>query len=86
MSASLQDGVPAPAAALQVPGGPASCQLTIGGQAATVAYCGVAPTEIIDQVAFTYPAGVSADLPYVDATLTINGATGHFRVPAPGAN
>ena len=79
----LQDGVAAPAAALQVPGGPASCQLTIGGQPATVVYCGAAPAEIIDQVNFTYPKGVSTALPYVGATLTINGVTGHFRVPAP---
>jgi beta-glucosidase len=50
-----------------------------------VVYCGVAPTEIIDQVNFTYPAGVSTALPYVGATLTINGATTHFRVPAPAA-
>ena len=79
----LQNGVPAPAAALQVPGGPASCQLTIGGQPATVLYCGVAPGEIIDQINFTYPSGVATGSPYVGATLTINGATGHFRVPAP---
>jgi beta-glucosidase len=85
MSSPLQDGVPAPAAALQVPGGPASCQLTVGGQPATVVYCGAAPTEIIDQLAFTYPAGVSTSLPYVGATLTINGVTSHFRVPAPAA-
>ena len=79
----LQNGVPAPLLALQVPGGPASCQLTIGGQPAAVLYCGAAPGEIIDQVNFTYPAGVAAGLPYVSAALTINGATGHFRVPAP---
>jgi len=79
----LQNGVPAPAAALQVPGGPSSCQLTIGGQPATVLYCGVAPGEIIDQINFTYPAGVATGSPYVGATLTINGATGLFRVPAP---
>jgi len=83
MSTPLQDGVPAPDAALQVPGGPASCQLTIDGQPATVVYCGAAPTEIIDQVNFTYPSGVSTTSPYVGATLTINGATSHFRVPAP---
>jgi beta-glucosidase len=57
--------------------------LTIDGQAATVAYCGAAPTEIIDQVAFTYPFGVSTGAPFVDAQLTVNGSTGHFRVPAP---
>jgi uncharacterized protein (TIGR03437 family) len=85
MSSALTDGMPAPGAALQVPGGPASCQLTVGGQPATVVYCGVAPTEIIDQIAFTYPAGVSSALPYVSAALTINGVTGHFRVPAPSS-
>jgi uncharacterized protein (TIGR03437 family) len=68
---------------LQVPGSPAACQLTIGGQAALVLYCGAAPGEIIDQINFVYPAGVTATAPYVDATLTIGGATGHFRVPAP---
>ena len=80
---SLQDGVPAPAAPLPVSGGTASCRLTIGGQLAAVSYCGAAPTEIIDQVNFTYPAGVPSDSPYVSATLTINGASSHFRVPAP---
>jgi len=83
MAAPLQTGVAAPAAALQVPGGAASCQLTIGGQAATVLYCGVAPGEIIDQVNFTYPAGVATGSAYVEATLTVGGVTAHFRVPAP---
>jgi uncharacterized protein (TIGR03437 family) len=85
MTSALQDGVPAPAAALQVPGGPNSCQLTIGGQAATVVYCGVAPNEIIDQVNFIYPAGVSTSSSYAAATLTLNGVISHFRVPAPAA-
>ena len=79
----LQDGVGAPAVALPVSGGNASCQLTIGGQPAIVQYCGAAPTEIIDQVNFTYPAGVATGSLYVDATLTVVGATIHFRVPAP---
>jgi beta-glucosidase len=79
----LQDGVPSPLAALQVPGGPGSCRLTIGGQPATVVYCGVAPGEIIDQVNFTYPVGVPYTSSYAGATLTVNGATIHFRVPAP---
>ncbi len=83
MTSALQDGVPAPGAALQVPGGPPSCQLNIGGQPATVVYCGVAPNEIIDQVNFIYPTGVLSSSPYVGATLTLNGVTSHFRVPAP---
>jgi uncharacterized protein (TIGR03437 family) len=83
LSSVLQDGVPA-AGALQVPGGAAGCELTIGGQAATVQYCGVAPGEIIDQINFTYPAGVSSGSGYVGATLTVGGVTGYFRVPAPG--
>jgi len=58
----------------------------IGGQAATVNYCGAAPGEIIDQLNFVYPAGVSTASPYVDATLTINGVTGRFRVPAPNSD
>jgi uncharacterized protein (TIGR03437 family) len=86
-NASEQDGVPVVYSGsltpLEVPGGTASCQLTIGGQMATVDYCGAAPGEIIDQVNFTYPAGVSSSTPYADATLTINGVAGRFRVPAP---
>ena len=68
---------------LEVPGGPASCQLTIGGQTALVQYCGAAPGEIIDQIDFVYPSGVTASSPYVEASLTIGGVTGYFRVPAP---
>jgi beta-glucosidase len=79
-----QDGVPAQGSS-QVAGGPSACQLTIGGQSATVSYCGTASGQLIDQVNFTYPTGVSTASPYVSATLTINGVTGHFRVPAPTA-
>jgi beta-glucosidase len=68
---------------LEVPGSPASCQLTIGGQVASVQYCGAAPGEIIDQINFVYPAGVTATAAYVEASLTIGSATGYFRVPAP---
>ena len=82
-----QDGAPAvytgSLTPLEVPGGPGSCALTIGGQAARVDYCGAAPGLIIDQLNFNYPGGVTAGLPYVDASLTINGVTGYFRVPAP---
>ncbi|HLN03283.1 MAG TPA: glycoside hydrolase family 3 C-terminal domain-containing protein [Bryobacteraceae bacterium] len=84
---SLQkDGVPAASTGsltpLEVPGSPASCHLTIGGQTAKVEYCGAAPGAINDQLKFVYPAGVSTAAPYVDATLTIDGVTGRFRVPA----
>jgi len=85
--AAERDGVPVQYTGsltpIEVAGGSASCQLTIGGQAAVVDYCGAAPGLIIDQVNFSYPGGVTSGTPYVDATLTVNGATGHFRVPAP---
>jgi len=93
-NAPLQDGIPAVYSGsltpLEVPGSPASCQLTIGGQAATVQYCGTAPGEIIDQINFVYPAVAVTGLitppgPYVDATLTIGGVTGTFRLPAPAS-
>jgi beta-glucosidase len=82
-TSALQDGTPAPDSELQVPGGPGACQLTIDGQPATVVYCGAAPEEIIDQVNFIYPAGVSTGSPFVTAVFTYNGASIHFRVPAP---
>ena len=86
-NAAQQDGVPAAyngsLAPLAVPGSPESCQLTVGGQAARVDYCGAAPGEIIDQLNFAYPFGVPAGSPFVDGTLTINGVTGRFRLPAP---
>lgn len=84
-SSQLQDGTPAPGAPLAVAGGTVSCLLTIGGLPATVTYCGAAPDEIIDQVNFIYPSGVSAGSPYVGATLSVNGVAGYFRVPAPSA-
>jgi uncharacterized protein (TIGR03437 family) len=58
--------------------------LTIGGIAAKVVYCGAAPGEIIDQVDFTYPAGVPPGAP-VAAVLSVNGASGTFLLPAPVA-
>ena len=69
---------------LQVPGGPPSCTMTVGSKPATVVYCGAAPVEIIDQVNFTYPEGVTpTGTGYVGATLTVAGSTIHFRVPEP---
>ena len=81
---TLQDGVGAPEAVVPVIGGYASCQLTIGGIAAEVRYCGAAPGEIIDQVNFVYPDGIPPGPP-VAASLTVNGATGTFLLPAPAA-
>jgi uncharacterized protein (TIGR03437 family) len=86
-NAPEKDGVPmvysGSLTPLEVPGGAAACQLTIGGQPAIVDYCGAAPGEIIDQVNFTYPSGVGSGTPYADATLMVSGVTGRFRVPAP---
>lgn len=80
-SVPQQDGV-SPSAALQVAGGNSACALTVGGIQAVVTYCGAAPGLVIDQVNFVYPSGVSTAEPYVDATLTVNGVTGRFRLPA----
>jgi uncharacterized protein (TIGR03437 family) len=81
-----KDGVPAASTGsltpLEVPGSPGSCHLTIGGQTAKVEYCGAGPGQITDQLKFVYPAGVSTAAPYVASTLTIDGVTGRFRVPA----
>ena len=88
-NSALQDGVPAvyngSLTPLEVPGGAANCKLVIGGKSAAVTYCGAAPGEIIDQLNFVYPSGVSTASPFVDATLTINGVIGRFRLPAPNA-
>jgi uncharacterized protein (TIGR03437 family) len=82
-----QDGVPVQytgsLAPLTVAAGTSSCQLTVGGQPATILYCGAAPGLIVDQVNFTYPSGVTSTTPYVAAALTVTGVTGHFRLPAP---
>ena len=67
---------------LSVVGGTAACQLTIGGVAAVVTYCGASPGYINDQLNFTYPAGLPQGAPVL-AVLTINGATGRFWLPAP---
>jgi uncharacterized protein (TIGR03437 family) len=80
----LEDGVVAPLTPVPVVGGYSSCQLTIGGVTAEVDYCGAAPGEIIDQLNFTYPVGIPPGAP-VAATLTIDGASGTFMLPAPAA-
>ncbi len=84
-SPAEQDGVVStPLGPVWVVGGAASCQLTVGGIAAQVTYCGAGPGEIIDQLNFVYPAGIPSG-PLVEAVLTINGATGRFLLPAPAS-
>jgi uncharacterized protein (TIGR03437 family) len=83
-----QDGVPAPAnpsplTLIEVPGSPASCELSIAGVPATVLYCGSAPGEVIDQLNFTYPAGIPVSTTPTYASLTVNGITGQFFIPSP---
>ncbi len=88
-NSAQKDGVPTvyngSLTPLEVPGGAAGCQLVIGGQKTTINYCGAAPGEIIDQLNFVYPSGVSTTSPFVDATLTIHGVIGRIRVPAPNS-
>jgi len=74
-------GTPSSLSDLEVPGSPATCELTIAGQPATVSYCGAAPGELIDQLNFVYPSTVLGAGASVDATLTINGATGSLVFP-----
>ena len=57
------------------------CILTIGGVNAPVDYCGTAPVEIIDQLNFHYPKGITATGATVPATLKIGTATGTFTLP-----
>lgn len=85
-NAAASDGVPAPATSLtdiEVPGSPASCQLTVGGQTATVTYCGSAPFLVIDQLNFVYPTGIPANSGPQTASLDIDGQTGWFQLPGP---
>ena len=59
------------------------CALTIGGITARVTYCGAAPGEVIYQLNFVYPSGVTAGGGTEKATLTINGVTGNFLMVGP---
>jgi len=69
-----EDGAPAAGVAWATH----TCTLSIGGQEATVTYCGAAPGLVIDQLNFVYPAAAVG----TDAALTINGVRGAFRLPA----
>ncbi len=73
------DGTPATGASLAS----ATCTLTINGQPATVDYCGTAPYEVIDQLNFVYPSGLTVNGSPVAASLTIDGQASWFEVPAP---
>ena len=59
------------------------CTLSIAGQTASVTYCGAAPYELIDQLNFVYPSGVPGGPSPVEATITVQGNTGTFLMPAP---
>ncbi len=80
-TSSSPDGVPWPNQAIKTT---SACTLTINGQPATVHYCGAAPGEVIDQLNFEYPSGLSGSAPY-PATLNIGPITYHFLVPGPPA-
>ena len=77
---SLQDGAPAPPAAVKVAG---QCTLTIEGAAAAVQYCGAAPGLVIDQLNFVYPPGVASDFGEAQAILTIGSVAARLVIPAP---
>ncbi len=78
------DGVPFAPTALSAMETASPCALSIGGQTASVTYCGAAPFELIDQLNFVYPSGVPAGPSPVSAMLTVEGNTGTFLMPAPG--
>jgi uncharacterized protein (TIGR03437 family) len=63
----------------------AQCTLTIENLAADVSYCGTAPGLIINQLNFTYPAGLPSRSA-LNATLTVGDASNTFQVPAPAGN
>jgi uncharacterized protein (TIGR03437 family) len=76
-TATVADGAPNAGASPTA----SACSLTIAGQPATIEYCGTAPGEIIDQLNFAYPSGVTPGSTPSIAQLTINGVTGTFLIP-----
>jgi uncharacterized protein (TIGR03437 family) len=79
-SMPLQDGAPAPLEAVKTA---SPCTLTIEGAPVSVQYCGVAPGLVIDQLNFTYPAGIASPFGQAAATLTIGSITARLTIPAP---
>jgi uncharacterized protein (TIGR03437 family) len=63
-----------------------SCSLLVGGQKATVEFCGAAPGLIVDQLNFVYPADAVAMGSVVPAEITIDGITGTALLPNSGPN
>jgi uncharacterized protein (TIGR03437 family) len=57
-----------------------TCALTIGGVAANVTYCGGAPGEVIYQLNFVYPSGVTVNGGTTTGTLAINGNIASFTL------
>jgi uncharacterized protein (TIGR03437 family) len=72
------DGVPAPGASSTTT---QTCTVSIGGQPATVEYCGMAPGEIIYQVNAQVPTGLSSGNQSV--TVSIGGQTSPTSVMIP---
>ena len=79
-SPAQRDGAPAPLAYTD-----AACTLQIENKPATVTYCGTAPGLIIDQLNFTYPAGLPANATVLNASLQVGAASSRFQVPPPPA-
>jgi uncharacterized protein (TIGR03437 family) len=77
MATAQQDGAPASSAATTNN----TCQLTIAGGNASVTYCGVAPTLIIGQLNFVYPAVPPGTDSTVSAVLTIGNQSGNLLLP-----
>jgi uncharacterized protein (TIGR03437 family) len=74
----LADGTPA--ASPPLPWTANTCALTIGGVAANVTYCGGAPGEVIYQLNFVYPSGVTVNGGTTTGTLAINGNIASFTL------
>ena len=77
---ALQDGAPAPLEANETT---SPCTLTIESAPAMVQYCGAAPGLVIDQLNFTYPAGVASSFGQATTILTIGNVASRLVLPAP---